>query len=420
MTKKDKKTRLLVFFMLAVFVMVAFTISHPKQTDNRTLVIGIGVDRQDDNYLMSTQVLVPEASASFKEILQVYTATGRSLLECVENMSLHLGKITGFGNVSVIVFGEQVANEGIVSAMDFFMRSKRINDNATIITTNRTAKELLETVAKIDKSFAYNLNNLAKLNSQFTKSKSTNMYEFISNYYSQSNASFVSQIRLEEDESLGISGQNPTGESGSSQQVAATPNNEQQSNEQQNNEQQKNLVVSNSGYTSMFVDGRQVAVAGPEQMIGFNVLTESSRGLFSVDGVSDQILTNAKIDMSLKSSHRLVRYEFKNGIPRVHFDIKFYVKVENISQQNNPLILNGTKYFLSEQAKAKFVEKVKSQIAESINLSKQYDADVLGLQNSFYKHKPNEWKTYIKNLADKSQAFQNIEIFVDVQVDDVL
>lgn len=406
--KKITKSKILLIVFAVMCLFIPASINKPKQTDDRTLVIGVGVDKEDDGYLMSAQVLVPEANQVFKETLQVYTAKGQSMLECVQYMSLHFGKVMGMGNVSVLAFGDEMAKEGIAQTLDFFMRSNRLNDNATIVTTNTKAKDLLEKVATIDKSFSYSINNLAKLNNETIISGSTNMFQFLSDYYSKNTASFVSQIRLESDDSLGIDSENQPS-SGTTQTVASN-----------NQSQGQNNIVSNNGFTSVFVDGKQVTVLTPEQMKGFSDINKGTRGVYTITDITDEYLTNANLDMSIKIRNHEVNYTFKNGIPQAHYNLKYYVKIENISQQKDPIILNGSKNYLSKEVKQKFISLIKSQIADSVNISKEYNADVLGLQSSFNKFKHSEWQNYLKGLQNPEDAYQNIEFFVNVDVEAIL
>ncbi|MGN1221614.1 MAG: Ger(x)C family spore germination C-terminal domain-containing protein [Christensenellales bacterium] len=421
MKKKITKSKLLIIIFVIMLLFVPSTINKPKQTDDRNLCIGVGVDKEDDGYLMSAQILVPDSNQVFKETLQVYTAKGKSILECVEYISLHFGKVLGMGNVSVIVFGDEMAKEGIAQTLDFFMRSNRLNDNATILTTNKQAKDLLEKVSSIDKSFSYSLNNLAKLNQETIISSSTNLFSFLSNYYGIEKASFVSQIRLENDESLGIDSQSQQQQSGSAQTVSASQSNSSsQSDSSGQSSQGQNNIVSNDGYTSLFINGKQVTIFTPEQIKGFNILGEGSRGIYTVYDVSDELLTHADLDMSIKVRNRNVSFKFKNGIPQVYYDLHYYVKVENIRQENDEIIINGSKNYISKNVKQKFIDLIKSQVAESVNLSKEFNGDVLGLQTLFNKFKHSEWKEYLKKLPDKSHAYQNIEFFVNVDVDAIL
>jgi spore germination protein KC len=407
------KTKVLLIIMALLLAFVPQTINQPIQTYMRTLVVAVGVDKEENDYVMSAQVLEANSSQVFQETLQVYSSTGQNILECIENMSLHIGKITGFGNVSVVVFGNDMAEEGIAETLDFFIRSKRLGDNTTVITTDKTAKELLTNVAKIDKSFSYSINNIAKLNAESELSCSSNMLTFLSDYYGGRKASFVSQIQLVEDENMGISTQNMSSSGDGSTQTSASASQGDES--QQNSEQ--DVVISNSGYTSVFVGGKQVAVFSPKEMIGFNTLGEGKRGVYTLTNVNDGFLKNAEVSLSIKSKQNFVDYKFENGIPRAYYKLKYVLKVEQIKQNGtDQIVLDGSRNYVSSEVKEQFVSQVKSQIAESINLAKEYNADLFGVQDAFFRFKNKEWEEYYSKLPNKEDAFKNIEFFADIEV----
>ena len=52
----------------------------------------------------------------------------------------------------------------------------------------------------------------------------------------------------------------------------------------------------------------------------------------------------------------------------------------------------------------------------SLEVFKEYNADVFGLQQAFYRHHPKKWDKFLKTIPDKSKAFQDIEFFLKIQV----
>ena len=384
-----------------------------KQTDRRTVVIAVGIDKNEADYTVSMQMIVPGASTSFKENLQVYSASGDNILQTIENLSIHIGKITGLGNLSAIVFGKEMAKQGIVETLDFFVRSKRINDNSTIITTNAKAKTLLEKVALIDNNFAYSVNSLAKLNGTSSNTGFSSVESFLSDYYSGTIASAVAQINQVSDDTEGISTKPQSSQSGDSSVPTVAS-----AGEESQNQQNENNVLSNNGDTSIFVGGKEVAVFDAQQMFGFGILTrESQRAVFTLKNVSDNFLNNAEVVMSLKGKTLAREYTFKNGVPQVKNHVKLIVKIEQIRQENKDLDqMDGTYDYLTDEVKRLLKLQIVNQISESINLSKQYNADILKVQDMFFKFKHDQWNKYLKTLPDKTDAYKNIEFFTDIQI----
>lgn len=403
----------MIFILIIFAIYFPLTINMTKQTDRRTVVIAVGIDKNEADYTVSMQMIVPGASTSFKENLQVYSASGDNILQTIENLSIHIGKITGLGNLSAIVFGKEMAKQGIVETLDFFVRSKRINDNSTIITTNAKAKTLLEKVALIDNNFAYSVNSLAKLNGTSSNTGFSSVESFLSDYYSGTIASAVAQINQVSDDTEGISTKPQSSQSGDSSVPTVAS-----AGEEGQNQQNENNVLSNNGDTSIFVGGKEVAVFDAQQMFGFGILTrESQRAVFTLKNVSDNFLNNAEVVMSLKGKTLAREYTFKNGVPQVKNHVKLIVKIEQIRQENKDLDqMDGTYDYLTDEVKRLLKLQIVNQISESINLSKQYNADILKVQDMFFKFKHDQWNKYLKTLPDKTDAYKNIEFFTDIQI----
>ncbi len=403
----------MIFILIIFAIYFPLTINMTKQTDRRTVVVAVGIDKNEADYTVSMQMIVPGASTSFKENLQVYSASGDNILQTIENLSIHIGKITGLGNLSAIVFGKEMAKQGIVETLDFFVRSKRINDNPTIITTNAKAKTLLEKVALIDNNFAYSVNSLAKLNGTSSNTGFSSVESFLSDYYSGTIASAVAQINQVSDDTEGISTKPQSSQSGDSSVPTVAS-----AGEEGQNQQNENNVLSNNGDTSIFVGGKEVAVFDAQQMFGFGILTrKSQRAVFTLKNVSDNFLNNAEVVMSLKGKTLAREYAFKNGVPQVKNHVKLIVKIEQIRQENKDLDqMEGTYDYLTDEVKRLLKLQIVNQISESINLSKQFNADILKVQDMFFKFKHDQWNKYLKTLPDKTDAYKNIEFFTDIQI----
>ena len=121
--------------------------------------------------------------------------------------------------------------------------------------------------------------------------------------------------------------------------------------------------------------------------------------------------------MSLKGKTLAREYTFKNGVPQVKNHVKLVVKIEQIRQENNNLDqMDGTYDYLTNEVKRLLKLQIANQISDSINLSKQFNADILKVQDMFYKFKHDQWNKYLKNLPDQTEAYKNIEFFTDIQI----
>ena len=402
----------MIIILAIFFVLFPATINMPDQTQQYSVVLGVGIDKSGDEFEVSTQILTSKSNQGFLESLQVHSAKSKNMLDAVEELSLHLGRISGFGNTSVIVFSEEVAKEGIAETLDFFVRSKRLNGNPFIVITKKDAKELLSDIAKIDESFNYSLNSLAKLNQEFSIGTIVTLNDFLNNFYSKTTASVISQINQTNNEDDGIL----IPESNGSNSSGGTNNSGNDSSS--NNSSQEKKVISNKGEGSLFVGSKQIAVANQHIIEGMNILSGAKRNSFTINNVSDEIYRNATVIMSLKGSLKTRKLGFsKQGIPRVFYCVNYIVKVEQILQNGvDPILLNGSNNYLTKTLIQKTKDQILNDAGNSVAFFKQYNADVYGLQQAYYRHHPKKWAKYLESLNDKTTAFKNIEFFLDIKI----
>lgn len=422
MIRKLSNSKIMIFILIACALLIPATINIPEQPSTYSLVLGVGIDKSENEYEVSTQILTSKTNQGFLESLQVHSATAGNILLAVEKLALHLGKISGFGSTSVIVFSEEVAKEGIAETLDFFLRSKRLNGNPFLIVTNKSAKSVLSDVAKIDESFNYSLNSLAKLNSEASVGAIMTLVDFMNNYYSGTTASVISQINetTQENQGILIPSQNDSsgsaGANGGAVQTMASQAVLTNASASTNDSQKK--VVSNDGYSSLFVGAKQIATLTPKDCEGMNTLLNLKRNVFTVKDVNDEVYHNATVVLSIKDVKKTRVLKFSNqGVPRVYYTIKYALKVEQIREKNNDeIVLSGISNYLTPTLSKMLTNQIKQTASDAINLFKKYNADVYGLQQAFYKHHPKQWQKYLHSLQNGQNAFKNIEFFVDLQL----
>ena len=416
MTVKVLQSKIMIFILALFAIMLPATISKPDQTQQYSIVLGVGIDSTDDGqYEVSTQIITSKTNQGFLESLQVHSSKGENILDAVEKLSLHLGRISGFGNNSVIVFSEDVAKQDISNMLDFFLRSKRLNGNPVIMVTQGKAKDILSDVAKIDESFNYSLNSLAQLNQEFAEGVMCTLEQFLNDYYGKTTATLVGVVNETQNSDDGI--EIPE-EKGSSSGGGATGGSSQSGGSEAGGSSGQSKVLSNSGDAALFIDGKQIAILNSSTVEGIKILTGATRNVYTIKNVNDEIYHNADVVVSVRNKVKTRQTIFsENGIPRAIYKINYTIKVEQILQNGNDrIVLDGSNNYLTPELKRRFIEQVKQIAADTINTTKQYNSDVYGLQLAFYRHHPHQWRKYLEALADINTAYQNIEFFLDIEV----
>lgn len=406
------KNRIFIVLLLITICFLPFSISTPAQTAVRSVVIGVGIDKspEDENKVeLSAQIIVPHYDVGFNENAQVLSADGPNVTEAFENMSVHIGKIMGLGHCSVIVFGETMKNENIAKTLDWFYRSKRLDSNASIIYTEGSAKELLQTSLQVDNNLSLNLNSIMQFNEPLSFAKKTEIIPFLKTYYNAKESILVPIINLNTNDYEGLSvEENGTPSSGSG---------ESSSSSSGGDNTQK--FISNDGECAIFKNGKFVTKISKDEVRGFNDLTgRTQKGIAVLDNVNDENLTNAQVSITKRALWKTSKISFNDeGKPKIEYNLIYTGRVEQIIQDKIDLtILDGYKDYVSQNIKNKFTDFIKNNCANAINICKKYNVDCLNIYQTFNAYNKEKWQKYISSLENPEDYMQNVDVFVNVKL----
>lgn len=124
---KNKKVQLLLI-MLCIFVPVTLTgCWGAREINELKIAVGLGVDKSEDNVLLTAQIVKPSEAVktsgggggSGKAFWNI-DGTGKSIFEAIRNITQQIGYKVYVAHSSVIIFGSEIAHEGIDNYIDFF------------------------------------------------------------------------------------------------------------------------------------------------------------------------------------------------------------------------------------------------------------------------------------------------------------
>lgn len=460
MKKSLWKNSLWIFFVIMTAILVPSTISRHAQTEDRSVVIAVGIDKlAEKNYELTAEIIVPRYETTYNQNAQVISAQGQNTSQAFANLSLQVGRIIGLSHCSTVVIGESMKDENIIPLIDELVRSKRANFNAQLIYTTSKARDVLQKAIEIDTGFNQNLNELVQFNDKFINAKSILLSDFYKTYYQGYGANFVSIINLTDSEYDGIADSSQSGgdeESGGGEQGEtqsqqdtnqSTTGGEQsgsQSSLQSTSDKQSPMqsssgesgtqaqsqqggttgkYLSNNGDTAVYYKGKLVRTLSGDEIMGFGLMTnESTRGVLIVEDITDKYLHDADLTFSIRSRTATKVVDFsKTGKPRLHYSLVLACRLEQIS--NNELVTrevtNDTHEFLTPTVKYKLEDTLKLKCADAVNLCKEMKLDLLDVYKEFDRFQHGKWQEYLKSLDEPANYMQDVEFFVDIVINDV-
>ncbi len=136
--------------IIPVLLMMLFCTGCWSSREINTLAITIclGIDKTDEGYLITKQVLNPTALAmqkgSDEDPVVLFVQKGENLFSALRKIATESPRKMYNSHVRVVVLGENLVREGIKGILDFFMREHEFRtDFYYVIAKNTTANEVL-------------------------------------------------------------------------------------------------------------------------------------------------------------------------------------------------------------------------------------------------------------------------------------
>lgn len=100
------------------------------------IVVGIGIDYQDDNYMMTYELLnivKSDGESETEEKSYTVSASGSDLLEAKNMLEKKVAKTVSFSHLEILLISESLAQHGISDIADFFLRNNNITNNFYLV-----------------------------------------------------------------------------------------------------------------------------------------------------------------------------------------------------------------------------------------------------------------------------------------------
>jgi len=141
-------------------VLLALTLAvgcwSKKELNELALVVAMGVDKADNGYMISVQIVSPSQVVGKKNIgnrspAVTYTMTGPTIPEALRRMSRVSPRRLYLSHVRVMVFGEAVARDGLGDTLDFLSRNRDMRtDFYVMVARESKASEVLNIFSTIE------------------------------------------------------------------------------------------------------------------------------------------------------------------------------------------------------------------------------------------------------------------------------
>lgn len=145
--------------LLLLYMLIALLLTgcwNRRELNELGIAVAAGIDRVEDRYRLSVQVVVPGQVASKKAggsqaPATLYTTEGDTIFEAARRMSQVSPRKIYFSHLRMFLIGESMAKDGIAKILDFLLRDHEFRTDFYLVATKgATAEEALKIMTPLE------------------------------------------------------------------------------------------------------------------------------------------------------------------------------------------------------------------------------------------------------------------------------
>ncbi|MBS4216242.1 Ger(x)C family spore germination protein [Neobacillus rhizophilus] len=360
---------------------------NKRELNELSILLGLGVDKEQDQYVVTAQVVNPSEIASKKggsgkAPVVVYQSKGDTLLEAARKVTTAAPRKLYFAHMRILVFGEKLAKEGIGGIVDALLREPEVrNDFYITVAKNAKAADVLKVLTPLEKIPANNLfNSLEASAKSWAPTEGVTLATLVNNMTSNGISPILTGVEIRGNVNEGAN--------------------------------LKNIERTKPKTT---LDYKGVAIFKQDKLIGWLNESESRDVHYALGKVKSSVGNvkcpqggNAVIEvMGIKTK---LAANMMKGKPQGSVRIKVRGNVGEVECKGLDLTNPNSISYLEKASETALKEKIKLTIG---HVQKNYQIDIFGFGEALYRSEPDAWKKYKKNW---DQTFSEMPVTVKVDV----
>jgi spore germination protein KC len=375
---------LLIILVCQILLLSGCWSSHEVNTLGITVCIGI--DKTENGYLVSMQILNPATIASDKSAREspivIYSVEVSNMAEVTGKIMLQLSRKINNAHLRLVVFGEDVAKEGIENILDYLARNHEFRtDYYFAVAKNSTAKEILGILTPIETVPGVDMYNSIKISEEeWASLKSMRIIELINSIMADGKNPVLTGIEIEK-------------------------NNKIDSNTPAVLERTDGYSLLKLSDSGAFNKDKLIGWLDENESKGYNYITGNVKRT-----LEDAQIDEAKITSTIMKAKSDTKVHLSENEPSIEVKIKIEQNIASIEGKFE-ISSKEQKRLLDEM----FAVEIKSLCEKALNKAqKELKTDIFGFGETIHRKYPKMWKKMKDNWDD---IFPNLPVNITVEVD---
>ena len=395
------------------------------------LVMAVGIDREDDTFIVTSQIAIPQSSKQGKasETVQL-VSRGKTVADAFEEINVKTGWYPKLVFCKLIIVGENTAKENVFDALDFFLLDEYMSDNSLIATCDGTAKDLLNVTALVDPSGSVAMQKVLSPHAERVGTVlPTTLRELAIGYFSHSKSGFMPILKTQpQQEQIGKStndtttpddeensdnqsqngGNGGNDGNGGKQDNQGSQGGQSGQSEQKQGESEQEKPVFSAGETALFVGGKRVDKLTTEETFAVGAVKDDLK-LASYSVENDKSVCTLNIKHNAKKSKVILG---PDGRATMKIRLTLSAGLLDVSKAK-PLDELRDSGDVPSGVFSQAEKLLTAQITSAFEKCRACGCDIFGVIESLQKHNSKRYKeikdTALKNaLLDIQVTFRGV------------
>lgn len=342
--------------------------------NERAMVQAIGIDFENDEYIITSQVFLPSGKTEGEGESQntVYTTKGKTIANALNDIMLMQGRKTYIGNNKVVVLGESTAADGIEKVINYFDTNHETRLNTVMLVAKGKASDVVSAKIKQGVTPGDTIEKIVVNGRGNGKVVNVSLIDLLRSFYNDNKCGYIAAAKTEKDD---------------------------------------------EGNENIKIDGTAVFSGGA--LTGY-LTDDETGGLMFIESKIKNAMINLETESLGQAGVRIMSVDTRcktaveNETPVFTFEISVKGMIEELYTDDAYKI--DSKTVVSQIEKA-LESKITEQASAVLNkLTKEYNADILGLgrklrqkEPAFYESRKNNLQGMLKSCKFKIIVKPKIE-----------
>ena len=412
------KKRIGLIILLVTILAFPSSLSTQARLNMRAIVTGLAIDRVDDKYEITAQIVKTSPSTESggeKATVNFVSDTDKTIIGAISKLSYKTGKTAEFSHTNFVILGKDVLEEDLTTTLDYFMRDNITNDSMLLLMAEDKASDEIKKTKDVELSIAIGLQKVFMYREKEGDGVMTSLLDFMKDSNSVSGASVVSLLSLEKNAESGED--NPLGDKkqGSTDSTANTGSSGESGTEDGGEQGGGSKYQYFKAQTELccFVDGQFVGKLKKDEVLGYMLANKKATiDDVYVDDIENEILKAKIIGVKIKDKTNKLKVRFEDNTPCLDLTVK--IKNSAVYEIQSDELIDIPTDAEFEEMKKEISNKISKNISACFEKLKSLGADVWGayaLAQKYHYKKTNE--TY----NSRTEFLNALRLNVIVEID---